>query len=154
MTVRAKEFEADNITFENSSTPRKIVGQAVALGVDSDRAIFRNCRFLANQDTLYANSGRQYYYKCLLRGDVDFIFGNASAVFDHCEIQSTGKGYLTAQSRTSDDRKPDMFWRTASSPPPMACRTARSISVGPGGHTRGWFTSNATWAHRLTPPVG
>jgi pectinesterase len=105
VTVRAKEFEADNITFENSSTPRKIVGQAVALGVDSDRAIFRNCRFLANQDTLYANSGRQYYYKCLLRGDVDFIFGNASAVFDHCEIQSTGKGYLTAQSRTSDDQK-------------------------------------------------
>ncbi len=57
---------------------------------------------LANQDTLYANSGRQYYYKCLIRGDVDFLFGNATAVFDQCEIQSTGKGYLTAQSRTDD----------------------------------------------------
>jgi len=101
VTVRAKGFEAQNITFENPSAPRKLVAQAVALGVDSDRATFRNCRFLANQDTLYANSGRQYYYHCLIRGDVDFIFGNATAVFDHCEIQSTGKGYLTAQSRTS-----------------------------------------------------
>jgi len=100
--VRAKGFAADNLTFENPSAPRKTVGQAVALGVDSDRAVFRNCRFLANQDTLYANSGRQYYYKCLIRGDVDFIFGNATAVFDKCEIQSTGKGYLTAQSRTDE----------------------------------------------------
>jgi pectinesterase len=105
VTVRAAGFEADNITFENPSAPRKVVGQAVALGVDSDRAVFRNCRFLANQDTLYANSGRQYYYKCYVRGDVDFIFGNAAAVFDQCEIQSSGKGYLTAQSRTSDDQK-------------------------------------------------
>ncbi len=105
VTVRAAGFEADNITFENPSAPRKVVAQAVALGVDSDRAVFRNCRFLANQDTLYANSGRQYYYKCFVRGDVDFIFGNAAAVFDQCEIQSSGKGYLTAQSRTSDDQK-------------------------------------------------
>jgi pectinesterase len=102
VTVRASGFEAENITFENTSAPRKTVGQAVALGVDSERAVFRNCRFLANQDTLYANSGRQFYYHCLIRGDVDFIFGNATAVFDQCEIQSTGKGYLTAQSRTDE----------------------------------------------------
>jgi pectinesterase len=104
VTVRAMGFEAENITFENPSGPRKTVAQAVALGVDSDRAVFRNCRFLANQDTLYANSGRQYYYHCLIRGDVDFIFGNAAAVFDQCDVQSTGKGYLTAQSRTADDQ--------------------------------------------------
>jgi len=104
VTVKGKGFEADGLTFENPSAPRKVVGQAVALGVDSDRAVFRNCRFLGNQDTLYANSGRQYYYHCLIRGDVDFIFGNAAAVFDHCEIQSSGRGYLTAQSRTSDQQ--------------------------------------------------
>jgi len=104
VTVRAAEFEADNITFQNPSAPRKVVGQTVALSVDSDRAVFRNCRFVANQDTLYASSGRQYYYKCLVRGDVDFIFGNATAVFDECEIQSSGKGYLTAQSRTSEEQ--------------------------------------------------
>jgi pectinesterase len=102
VTITGKGFEADNITFENPAGPRKTVAQTVALGVDSDGAVFRNCRMLANQDTLYANSGRQYYYKCLIRGDVDFLFGNATAVFDQCEIQSSGKGYLTAQSRTDD----------------------------------------------------
>ncbi|HEY1921812.1 MAG TPA: pectinesterase family protein [Tepidisphaeraceae bacterium] len=102
VTVTGNDFEADNITFENPAGPRKTVAQTVALGVNSDRAVFRNCRMLANQDTLYANSGRQYYFNCLIRGDVDFIFGNATAVFDQCEIQSSGKGYLTAQSRTGD----------------------------------------------------
>jgi pectinesterase len=100
--VTGKGFEAENITFENPAAPRSRVGQAVALAVNSDRAVFRDCRMLANQDTLYANSGRQYYYRCQICGDVDFIFGNAAAVFDHCDIQSTGRGYVTAQSRTAE----------------------------------------------------
>lgn len=104
VTIKGKDFEADNITFRNTAAPRKTVGQAVALAVDSDRAVFRNCRMIANQDTLYANSGRQYYDHCLIEGDVDFIFGNATAVFDQCEIRSVGKGYLTAQSRTGDQQ--------------------------------------------------
>ena len=44
------DFVAENITFENSSGP---VGQAVACHVAGDRAIFRRCRFLGFQDTLY-----------------------------------------------------------------------------------------------------
>jgi pectinesterase len=35
---------------------------------------------------------------------VDFIFGNAAAVFDHTELHANGPGYLTAQSRTSPDQ--------------------------------------------------
>ena len=100
VSVTGNDFEADNITFENTAAPRHEVGQAVALGVQSDRAVFRNCRMLANQDTLYAQSGRQYYYQCEICGDVDYIFGNATAVFDNCHINSTGRGYITAQSRT------------------------------------------------------
>jgi pectinesterase len=102
VTIRAAGFNAQNITFENSAAPRSAVGQAVAILIYSDRAVFRNCRFLGNQDTLYANAGREYFYHCFIRGDVDFIFGNAAAVFDNCEIQSTGLGFLTAQSRTTD----------------------------------------------------
>jgi pectinesterase len=105
VTVRAPDFHAENLTFENTASPRKIVAQAVAMDVVSDRAVFRNCRFSGNQDTLYANSGRQYYWHCLIRGDVDFIFGNARAFFDQCEIQNSGNGgYVTAQSRRSDDQ--------------------------------------------------
>lgn len=99
LEIKGHDFQADHLTFENSAAPRSVVAQAVAVAVNADRSVFRHCHFLANQDTLYANSGRQFYQDCLIRGDVDFIFGNAAAVFDHCDIQSVGKGYVTAQSR-------------------------------------------------------
>jgi pectinesterase len=97
--VDGAAFEADNITFEN----RGQGAQAVAVSVHSDRAIFRNCRFIGWQDTLYAASGRQYYVRCYISGHVDFIFGNAAAVFDVTEIHSRGNGYLTAVRRTRPD---------------------------------------------------
>jgi pectinesterase len=93
----ADDFIADNITFENAAGN---TGQAVAALIRSDRDIFKHCRFLGDQDTLYANSGRQYYVDSYIAGGVDFIFGNASAVFDHDEIHIIRTGYLTAQSRT------------------------------------------------------
>ena len=91
-------FEADNLTFENSAGN---TGQAVALSVRSDRAIFKHCRFLGDQDTLFADFGRQYYVDSFIEGGVDFIFGNAAAVFADDEIHIIRPGYLTAQSRTS-----------------------------------------------------
>ena len=91
-------FEADNLTFENAAGN---TGQAVAITVRSDRSIFKHCRFLGDQDTLFADFGRQYYVDSYIEGGVDFIFGNAAAVFDESEIHIIRPGYLTAQSRTS-----------------------------------------------------
>lgn len=99
--INGAGFEADNITFENAAGN---TGQAVAAAVRSDRAIFKHCRFLGHQDTLFADYGRQYYVDSYVEGGVDFIFGNAAAVFEHDEIHSNGPGYLTAQSRTSPDQ--------------------------------------------------
>lgn len=96
--INAAGFEADNLTFENTAGN---TGQAVAAAVRADRAVFKHCRFLGHQDTLFADYGRQYYVDSYIEGGVDFIFGNATAVFDHSEIHSNGRGYLTAQSRTS-----------------------------------------------------
>jgi pectinesterase len=98
--VNGAAFDAENISFENSFGTGS---QAVAVSLHSDRASFRNCRFLGWQDTLYAALGRQYYRDCRIEGQVDFIFGNAAAVFEHCEIHSRGSGYITAQSRTTPD---------------------------------------------------
>jgi len=98
--INADEFEAQNITFENSYGTGT---QAVAISVHSDRAVFRNCRFLGMQDTVYAASGRQYYVDSYIAGHVDFIFGNAAAVFDRCQIHSRGPGYVAAESRTMAD---------------------------------------------------
>lgn len=92
------DFTARNLTFENSSGP---VGQAVAVRVTGDKAIFENCRFLGFQDTLYAHGrdSRQYYKDCYIEGTTDFIFGWATAVFENCEIYSKKGGhYITAAS--------------------------------------------------------
>ena len=99
--INGTGFEADNITFENTAGN---TGQAVAVADRSDRSVFKNCRFIGHQDTLFADYGRQFYIDSYIEGGVDFIFGNATAVFDHDEIHSNGPGYLTAQSRTSPDQ--------------------------------------------------
>jgi len=100
--INGDGFEADNITFENSAGN---TGQAVAAAVRADRAVFKRCRFLGHQDTLFADYGRQYYVDSYIEGGVDFIFGNAAAVFDRSEIHANGHGYLTAQSRTSANQE-------------------------------------------------
>ena len=99
--INGEGFEADNITFENTAGN---TGQAVAAAVRADRSIFKHCRFLGHQDTLFADYGRQYYVDSYIEGGIDFIFGNAAAVFDHSEIHANAPGYLTAQSRTSPDQ--------------------------------------------------
>lgn len=99
--INGDGFEADNLTFENTAGN---TGQAVAAVVRADRAVFKNCRFLGHQDTLFADYGRQYYVDSQIEGGIDFIFGNATAVFDHSEIRANGPGWLTAQSRTSPDQ--------------------------------------------------
>ncbi len=98
--VNGEAFEADNITFENTAGK---VGQALAISVLSDKAIFKHCRFTGYQDTLFANWGRQYYVDSYISGAVDYIFGNATAVFDRDEIHSVAPGYVTAQSRLRPD---------------------------------------------------
>ena len=79
-------------------------GQAVAIAVRADRAVFKHCRFLGHQDTLFADYGRQYYVDSYIEGGVDFIFGNAAAVFDRSEIHANAPGWVTAQSRTSPEQ--------------------------------------------------
>ena len=108
----APDFEAHDLTFENSAGP---VGQAVAVLVKGDKAAFYRCRFLGHQDTLYAygqqngTSSRQYYEECYIAGTVDFIFGWATAVFNRCTIHSVGNGYLTAASTPRNQAKGYLF---------------------------------------------
>jgi pectinesterase len=99
--INGAGFEADNVTFENTAGN---TGQAVAVADRADRSIFKHCRFLGHQDTLFADYGRQYYVDSYIEGGVDFIFGNATAVFDHTELHANGPGYLTAQSRTAPNQ--------------------------------------------------
>ena len=114
VTKEAENFSAVNITIENSfdeeaneSMKNK---QAVAMKNEANESMFVNCRFLGNQDTLYAKNNKQYYYNCYIEGDVDFIFGGASAVFEECEIKSldrankSTKGYIAAPSTLKENK--------------------------------------------------
>ncbi len=83
------------MTFENSAGP---VGQALAINIYADRAIFLNCRFLGWQDTVMTNRNRQYFQDCYIAGHVDFIFGAATVYFKNCEIHCRDKGSITAAS--------------------------------------------------------
>lgn len=93
--VDADDFTIENLTLENSAGP---VGQALALRVDGDRAVFRRCRFLGWQDTILVNRGRHYFEDCYISGHVDFIFGGATVWFERCHIHCLRDGYITAAS--------------------------------------------------------
>ncbi|MGC9664965.1 pectinesterase family protein [Planosporangium sp. 12N6] len=116
VTIDGRDFTARNLTFANSfdeaAHPEITNRQAVAVLTRADRLFFDRVRFLGNQDTLYVNSpdvatpARAYFRGCYVEGDVDFIFGRGTAVFDRCEIRSldrgsdTNNGYVTAASTT------------------------------------------------------
>ena len=53
------------------------------------------------QDTLYLHYGKQYLKDCYIEGSVDFIFGNSTALLEHCHIYCKSAGFITAQSRKS-----------------------------------------------------
>lgn len=103
MLVQGNEFRAENLTIVNTAGQ---VGQAVALHVEADRAVFKNCSFLGNQDTLYAatTTSRQYYEGCYIEGTTDFIFGEATVLFKNCMIKSLSNSYITAASTSATQK--------------------------------------------------
>lgn len=103
LNVFSEHFTAENVTVRNSSGPG--TGQAVAAFVDAGYAVFRRVRLLGDQDTLYTGKGKQYYDNCYIEGDVDYIFGAATALFERCELHNKrSRGYITAASTPEGER--------------------------------------------------
>ena len=126
--VHAADVTLRNLTIENTAGDSKTHGQAIALYAECDRFIAESCRILGHQDTLFTGplppeeyepggfrgptesapriNGRQYYKNCYICGDIDFIFGSATAYFENCVIESLClttnvndiQGYITAAS--------------------------------------------------------
>lgn len=97
--VDADDFTMENLTVANDAGP---VGQALALSAQGDRLVFRNCRFLGHQDTIFLNRGRHYFEDCYIEGTTDFIFGGATAWFEDCQIHCLKSSYITAASTPPD----------------------------------------------------
>jgi len=130
VTVTGDDFLAENLTMANDF--EKLHGrtnegaQAVALHITGDREVLRKVRLLGYQDTLYADSktchaldsgachaSRQYFGDCYIEGHVDFIFGDAKAVFDRCEIHGMAHSMvtITAQSRLRPEEDSGYLFR-------------------------------------------
>jgi pectinesterase len=120
VTVSGDGFEAENLSIVNTwwqdHPAAEDRSQAVALQLESDRAVLDRVRIISGQDTLFANSrachgeltapcraDRQFYNDCFVEGNVDYIFGEAKAVFSRCEFHSRPHSgvMITAQSRHS-----------------------------------------------------
>lgn len=111
--IDAHDVTLKNLTIENASGDSATHGQAIALYADGDRLLIDSCRLLGHQDTLFTGplppkelvkdgfigpkqfapriNGRQYYKNCYICGDVDFIFGSATAYFENCTIESLSR---------------------------------------------------------------
>jgi pectinesterase len=89
----ADDFTVESMTIQNDAGP---VGQALAIAVNGDRILFRRCRFLGHQDTVFLNRGRHYFEDCYIEGTIDFLFGGATAWFEDCDIRSLDSSFLTA----------------------------------------------------------
>ena len=125
--IDAHDVTLRNLTVENASGDSVSHGQAIALYAEGDRIFIDSCRLLGHQDTLFTGplppteyepggftgpkqyapriNGRQYYKNCYICGDIDFIFGSATAFFEDCTLESlrrdaedTIQGYVTAAS--------------------------------------------------------
>ena len=94
-SVAAAGFRLEHLTLHNL-TP-KGGSQAEAIHINADRVVLEACDFVSFQDTLRLD-GRVYAHDCRIEGDVDFIWGGGTAVFDHCAIHAIHDGYLV-QSR-------------------------------------------------------
>lgn len=108
VTVLGTDTVVRDLTIENAYDETVTPSQALAVRTVGDRTVFDHTRFLGDQDTYKADSrnrdvvSRTYLHDCYIEGDVDFIYGRGTAVFDGCTVFSNGPGWATAAS-TSDD---------------------------------------------------
>jgi pectinesterase len=128
VTISAHDFVAQYVTFSNSfneaAHPEITSQQAVAVNAQGDRATFDQVRFLGNQDTLLlwsASTGtrtRSYFRGSYIEGDVDFIFGRGTGVFDRCNVKSLSRGsssnngYITAAATDSSNPYGFLFYQS------------------------------------------
>jgi pectin methylesterase-like acyl-CoA thioesterase len=115
--VKGNDVTVRDLTIENSYVETGTGSeQAVALKTTGDRLVFDNVRLLGDQDTLYVDSpafgtpARAYFVDSYVEGDVDFVFGRGTAVFDRTTLKAatrgstTNNGYVTAASTHTDTR--------------------------------------------------
>lgn len=129
MLIGGNNVTLDGLVIKNDAIPSSIYGQAVALHVNGTNFLCKECIIQSAQDTLFTGPmpkdlieryqgfyeekklegkpSKQKYINCEIVGDVDFIFGSATALFEACDIVSLERKdgmqtYICAPSHPSD----------------------------------------------------
>ena len=131
LLAAAPDITVENLTVCNDAGDGRRVGQAVAVYAAGDRGVWRNCDFIACQDTLFCGPvmqnvlddiapyacdaervpsvcdcpptrSRQYFENCLIRGDVDFIFGPYRCWFEGCTLFMNARGGWYTAANTAE----------------------------------------------------
>jgi pectinesterase len=177
VSVTGDGFVAENLTIANDwekTHGRMGEGsQAVALLITGDREVLDHVRLLGYQDTLYAASktchaqadmdaaqasgkvcqaSRQLFENCYIEGHVDYIFGDAKAVFDHCELHGMAHSMvtITAQSKLYPLEDSGYLF--------LHCTITSDAGVGVlsfgrpwRAYARGWFVDTVVKGKELDP---
>ena len=133
LMVTGHNVEVENLTIRNDAGDGSVVGQAVAVYAAGDRDIWRNCRMIAHQDTLFCGPmeqrvvddirgregsaevvecigdstlthSRQYFEDCYIQGDVDFVFGPYRCWFERCTLFMNQRGGLYTAANTPEEQ--------------------------------------------------
>ncbi len=122
--IDADNIIVRNLTISNLSGPENKAWQAIALYADGDDLLFENVRLISHQDTLFTGplppreiqpggfigpkqfderiNGRHLYKNCYICGNVDFIFGSATAYFEDCTIESIARAGSSKDGRDQE----------------------------------------------------
>ncbi|KAG8950864.1 hypothetical protein FRC04_007096 [Tulasnella sp. 424] len=102
--IRATGVKLYNLNIENTFGKPIDQAQAIALSVYAGTFACYACQIRGYQDTLLAETGTQFYGKCLIQGSVDFIFGQTASIWiTGGTINTVGSGSITASGRSSAD---------------------------------------------------
>ena len=141
----ATGFSAENISFANDyvfgTNDGKDNKSADAIRVEADQSSFVNVKFESVQDTLYMHSGKQYYYKCEIRGLVDFIYSGdaAKSYFNDCDIvfvyePTKNQGYVCAP-KTAENSSYGLIFNNCSITSEEGCTGTKYYLARPWGAT-------------------
>ena len=166
LTVTGSDVTVENLTVRNDAGDGRKVGQAVAVYAAGDRGVWRDCRLLAHQDTLFCGPlrepnltadigsrrggaeavfrvedghlthSRQYFERCEIAGDVDFIFGCYRCWFEACELRMLERGGWYTAANTNPEQPWGLVFHR--------CRLTGSCPEGQGFLGRPWRGGAAT----------
>jgi hypothetical protein len=109
----ADDFTVENMTIQNDAGP---VGQALAVTVNGDRVIFRNCRFLGHQDTVSSTAGARPFERialaalCVSLAVVRAVLATSAVIADE---PVGGPTLFLAGDSTMADKPEPRAWSTS-----------------------------------------